>query len=64
MQQPDCKLELQTVNIELLLSQQLHWLPAYFHAQIKGLVLTYQALNGLGLNYLKDRISLHESAWT
>ncbi|KAF7247761.1 Maturin [Varanus komodoensis] len=35
---------------------QLHWLPIEVWAQFKVLVLTYEALNGLGPGYLKERL--------
>ncbi|KAF7251034.1 putative RNA-directed DNA polymerase from transposon BS [Varanus komodoensis] len=34
--------------------RQLHWLPIEVRAQFKVLVMTYKALNGLGLGYLKE----------
>ncbi|KAF7244152.1 putative uncharacterized transposon-derived protein F52C9.6 [Varanus komodoensis] len=36
--------------------RQLHWLPIEARAQFKVLVMTYKALNGLGLGYLKERL--------
>ncbi|XP_061466651.1 uncharacterized protein LOC133377174 [Rhineura floridana] len=36
---------------------QLHWLPICFRARFKVLVLTYKALNGIGPQYLVERLS-------
>ncbi|XP_061470050.1 uncharacterized protein LOC133379228 [Rhineura floridana] len=36
---------------------QLHWLPICFRARFKVLVLTYKALNGIGPQYLMERLS-------
>ncbi|KAF7253873.1 putative RNA-directed DNA polymerase from transposon BS [Varanus komodoensis] len=36
--------------------RQLHWLPIEVRAQFKVLVMTYEALNGLGPGYLKERL--------
>ena len=41
---------------------QLHWLPVW--AQIKVLVLTFRALNGLGPGYVKERLLPYVPAWT
>uniref|UniRef100_A0A670HRU4 Reverse transcriptase domain-containing protein n=1 Tax=Podarcis muralis TaxID=64176 RepID=A0A670HRU4_PODMU len=41
-----------------------HWLPVRFQAEFKVLVLTFKALNGLGLVYLKECLHPHCSTWT
>uniref|UniRef100_R4GDA2 Reverse transcriptase domain-containing protein n=1 Tax=Anolis carolinensis TaxID=28377 RepID=R4GDA2_ANOCA len=43
-----------------LLFKELHWLPLIFRTQFKVLVITYQAQNGLGPIYLRDRLSPYE----
>ncbi|CAI7934913.1 Hypothetical predicted protein [Podarcis lilfordi] len=50
-------------HITLVLKDR-HWLPVRFRTQFKVLVLTFKALNFLGLVYLKERLHLHRSAWT
>lgn len=32
----------------ILVQEYLHWLPRYFHAQFKVMVLTYEAMHDLG----------------
>ncbi|CAI7935139.1 Hypothetical predicted protein [Podarcis lilfordi] len=44
--------------------KDLHWLSVRFRAQFKVLVLTFKALNCLGLVYLKERLHPRCSAWT
>ena len=34
----------------------LHWLPIHFRIDFKVLMMTYEALNGLGPRYLADRL--------
>ncbi|XP_053100645.1 uncharacterized protein LOC128322765 [Hemicordylus capensis] len=36
--------------------KELHWLPVCFRVQFKVLVLTFNALNGLGPGYLRDHL--------
>uniref|UniRef100_A0A803T7Y4 Reverse transcriptase domain-containing protein n=1 Tax=Anolis carolinensis TaxID=28377 RepID=A0A803T7Y4_ANOCA len=43
-----------------LLLKQLHWLSISSQSQFKVLVITYKALNDLGLAYLWDHISYYE----
>ena len=42
-------------NISPILAT-LHWLPVYFCASYNVTILTYKALNGLGCQYLRERL--------
>ncbi|XP_070618091.1 uncharacterized protein, partial [Erythrolamprus reginae] len=41
--------------------RSLHWLPISFRSQFKVLVMTFEALHGIGPEYLRDRLLPHES---
>ena len=42
---------------------RLHWLPIRFRIDFKVLMLTYKALNGLGPQYLVERLLPPRSTW-